>query len=416
MIQFGNDKIKEIYVGSDKVKEVYYGSEKVWDVRGYWVHKDTGVKTYFGLDDPSINNGIMSSPSWKLDCSEVKIPSGVTEIRAGCFLSSLSLRSITLPKSVTILGDRCFRNCQSLASITISEGVTNLVSSCFYGCKSLASITIPESVTNIGDFCFYNCTSLTLAVVLPATPPTLGTLAFTNAHSSLNIYVRSPYVNDYKTSWSGWASKISEIPDGYWVHKDTGAKMYFGLDADFITDGIMSSPSWKNDCSTVKIPYGVIGLGANCFSGGTSLTSIDIPESVTSIGNYCFNECSSLTSINIPEGVTNLGTGCFRGCSSLTSITLPEGVTNLGGSCFYECISLASITIPESVTSLGYSCFYGCTSLTLATVLPTTPPSLGEYAFDVVHSSFNIKVRSPYVNAYKTATNWTAYADKISAI
>lgn len=30
MIQFGNDKIKEIYVGSDKIKEVYYGSEKVW--------------------------------------------------------------------------------------------------------------------------------------------------------------------------------------------------------------------------------------------------------------------------------------------------------------------------------------------------------------------------------------------------
>lgn len=30
MIQFGNDKIKDIYVGSDKIKEVYHGSDLVW--------------------------------------------------------------------------------------------------------------------------------------------------------------------------------------------------------------------------------------------------------------------------------------------------------------------------------------------------------------------------------------------------
>ena len=54
-IQFGNDKIKDIYVGSDKIKEVYYGSEKVWGgvesiQDGYWVHKDTNAVTYFGAD------------------------------------------------------------------------------------------------------------------------------------------------------------------------------------------------------------------------------------------------------------------------------------------------------------------------------------------------------------------------------
>jgi hypothetical protein len=61
-------------------------------------------------------------------------------------------------------------------------------------------------------------------------------------------------------------------------------------------------------------------------------------------------------------------------------------------------------------------CFLGCGSLTLATVLPAIPPTLGGDAFRDVHPSFNIKVRSPYVTAYKTATNWTAYASIISAI
>jgi hypothetical protein len=44
------------------------------------------------------------------------------------------------------------------------------------------------------------------------------------------------------------------------------------------------------------------------------------------------------------------------------------------------------------------------------------PPSLGSEAFSSVHPSFIIKVRSPYVDAYKAATNWNAYASKISAI
>ena len=193
MIQFGNDKIKEIYHGLDKIKEVYHGSELVYtahDPRGYWVHKDTGVITYFGLDDPSIVDGIMSSPSWRLNCSEVQIPSGVTS-----------------------LGGSCFYYCTSLTSITLPESVTSLGVSCFQFCTSLTSITLPESVTSLGNDCFFGCTSLTLATVLPAVPPSIGYGVFNNVHSSFNIKVRSPYVDAYKaaTNWRSYSSKISAI-------------------------------------------------------------------------------------------------------------------------------------------------------------------------------------------------------------
>ena len=194
-IQFGNDKIKDIYVGNDKIKEVYYGSEKVWGEiesvgDGYWVHKDTGVKTYFGLDADFITGGVMSSPPWMYDCSEVNIPEGVTS-----------------------LGDNCFSYCAALTSITLPESVTSLGGFCFYQCPSLTSITLPESVTSLGSNCFRYCSNLTLATVLPATPPTLGTNAFYNVHTSFNIKVRSPYVNAYKaaTNWKSYASKISAI-------------------------------------------------------------------------------------------------------------------------------------------------------------------------------------------------------------
>jgi len=203
-------------------------------------------------------------------------------------------------------------------------------------------------------------------------------------------------------------------PRGYWVHKDTGVKTYFGLDDPSITDGIMNRPSWASNCSEVKIPSGVTGLGDGCFNQCFLLTSVILPESVTSLGIQCF-EWSPITSINLPVGITILGHKCFDGCA-FSSIILPEGVTSLGGYCFHDCYFLTSITIPESVTSIGENCFKYCSNLTLATVLPSTPPTLGGGAFDNVHSSFNIKVRSPYVDAYKAATNWKNYASKISAI
>ena len=229
------------------------------------------------------------------------------------------------------------------------------------------------------------------------------------------IYVGRDKIKEvYYGSEKVWG-EIESIQDGYWVHKDTGVKTYFDADADFITGGIMSPPSWMYDCSEVNIPEGVTSLGDSCFMFCPQLTSITLPEGVTSLGIGCFYGCSSLTSIILPESVTSLGISCFHGCS-FTSITIPESVVSLGGNCFRSCTSLTSIILPEGVTSLGNSCFRDCTSLTLATVLPATPPTLGATVFNNVHTSFNIKVRSPYVNTYKTATNWKTYAANISAI
>ena len=255
-----------------------------------------------------------------------------------------------------------------------------------------------------------------------------------------DIYVGSDKIKEvYYGSEKVWG-EIESIQDGYWVHKDTGVKTYFGLEDASIEDGIMGYPSWMPHCSEVKLPSGVTGFKTynwvieewdnyeltytgfvhskeTYIEGNDILIGVDLSNtSITSIGEDCFSSCYALTSINIPDGVTSLGNGCFWECSSLTSINIPEGVTSLGSDCFSDCTSLTSITMPEGVTSLGARCFYNCTSLTLATVLPATPPTLGWAAFDNVHTSFNIKVRSPYVNAYKAATNWSEYASKISAI
>ena len=331
-IYFGNDEIKEIYHGSDKIKEVYYGSELVYtahDPRGYWVHKDTGVITYFGLEDPSIEDGIMGYPSWMTNCSEVKLPSGVTGFKTyNWVIEEWGNWEVTYTGFVHSKETYSAGNDVLIGVDLSNTSITSIGSNSFAGCYALTSITLPIGVTSLGEYCFSQCTSLI----------------------------------------------------------------------------------------SIALPESVTSLGGGCFSWCTSLTSINIPEGVTILEGNTFQNCYALTSIALPESVTSLGGGCFSECTSLTSINIPESVTSLESECFSFCESLTSINIPEGVTSIGEYCFYECTSLILATVLPAIPPSIGEGVFDDVHTSFNIKVNSPYVNAYKTATNWNEYANKISAI
>ena len=58
--------------------------------------------------------------------------------------------------------------------------------------------------------------------------------------------------------------------------------------------------------------------------------------------------------------------------------------------------------------------FYDCSKLTEIYSKPTVPPSLGSYAFKNISSSAKIYVPQDSVEAYRTATGWTGYADIIT--
>lgn len=237
------------------------------------------------------------------------------------------------------------------------------------------------------------------------------------------------------------SSKAIDVPqDGYWVHKDTAVKTYFGADADFITNGVMSRPNWMFDAIEIKLCSGIndfelTGLEVEgeiveyaCYvfvdinfetgeGGNDVLQSIDMSNTaVNTLPIYIFASCTYLTSSTLPEGLTNIGDAAFMGCVSLTSITLPNSLTSIGDAAFIFCSSLTSITFPNSLTSIGDNAFVRCNSLSLVTSLPTIPPLLVGSAFDGTHANLNIKVPSQSVNAYKAATNWNYYADKIIAI
>ena len=287
------------------------------------------------------------------DLTSIIIPDTVTEIGSVAFRGCSSLTSVTIPNSVTTIGSDAFLGCRSLTSVTIGNSVTAIENFTFYGCTSLTNITIPNSVTTIGNDVFNGCSSLT-NIAIPNSVTTIGNDVFRNCSSLKSATI---------------GNRVTRI--GNWV-----------------------------------------------FGSCSSLTNIIIPDSVTTIGNYAFCGCSNLASVNIGNGVTTIGQSAFNGCESLTSITIPDSLTSIGNFAFSYCYTLTSITIPDSVTAIGYKVLIGCFNLTSVYCKPKTPPVASIIdssweAFNNNASSRKIYVPTSSVEAYKSASGWSDYADYI---
>ena len=70
-------------------------------------------------------------------------------------------------------------------------------------------------MTNIGNFAFNYCNNLVNIILLPTTPPTLGSSVFNSISSSAVITVPKGSLNAYQTAtnWSTYADKMVEATE-----------------------------------------------------------------------------------------------------------------------------------------------------------------------------------------------------------
>ena len=170
------------------------------------------------------------------------------------------------------------------------------------------------------------------------------------------------------------------------------------------------------------------------FNKCTNLNSLDLLK-VTSMGNYAFYRCSLLPEISFPL-LTTVPPHAFKNCTALSAFNLPK-VTQIHDSAFYssgltsaefplvtsvedfafcDCKNLSTAKLPKA-KSIGSSAFSRCSSM--ASVIVGTELD-DETAICTLGSTdaFPSSIGAIYVpynlqDKYKTATNWSSFADKI---
>lgn len=280
---------------------------------------------------------------------------------------SSAITQIIFGNCVYEVGDFSYENLANLKNVQFSQNTRVVSWGAFKNCTWLENLTFPSSMFQLEGGCFSYCKSLTEVTV----------------------------------------------PEGCGMHEDV-----FGHCINLTAATI---PSYN--------PIGSNGSSAytNTFEFCTKLETVNF----TSNGGIkrlkgVFYRCESLKSVNIPSTVERIDGNCFAYCYALPSIELPESLTYIGDTTFMRCHSLTSITIPMNVTYIGQLAFMECTRLESIYVEATTPPTLdtgGTYDGQALHESMAfdytnncpIYVPCDSLDAYKSASGWNKYKDRIKA-
>ena len=221
--------------------------------------------------------------------TSITIPSTVTTVGYGNFLTNNNLSSVTIPSSVTRIDKWAFAYCNNLKNITIPSSVSTIGDAAFNS-SGLYNLTLPNGVTTIGDYAFQSCTSLN-SVTLPKSVTYIGYCAFTfeNSLNTFNVASDNPNFT---------------VRDGVLYDKTETSLIAFP-----------NAKTWNFD-----IPSGVTVIDTAAFEGAVNLNYVSIPSTVTKLSQEAFYWCTNLQSVIIPASVNNIGGYAFYNCSNLNNI------------------------------------------------------------------------------------------------
>ena len=191
------------------------------------------------------------------------------------------------------------------------------------------------------------------------------------------------------------------------------------------------------------LPENCTTIGSYAFYGCSSMLLTSLPSGITYIGQYAFNTCTNLALTELPSGLGFISQDTFSGCRNLALTELPSGITTIGSYAFRYCEKLKITEIPSGITSLPDYAFSGCTSIEHITILGilrnmnrsvftnctslsyvslpnvTSVPTIASNDFDntpIKNGTGYVYVPDDLIETYKTATNWSIYANQIKGI
>ena len=157
-----------------------------------------------------------------------------------------------------------------------------------------------------------------------------------------------------------------------------------------------------------------IGKNVTVLSGWSFATCYSLEKVVLQepllIGDSAFRDCTSLKEISLPQ-ITSFPHSFLQDCHALQSLTIPNTVQRVESSALMDLSSNRILVFPESVNYLGNKAFAGA-AYTEAHFLSKVPPETTHATFYAVGSRI-FYVPKGSLDAYKSAPNWSDYADNI---
>lgn len=356
----------------------------------------------------------------------------------GAFTSCVNLTEVNLPL-VTSVGKATFAGCSILERAELGN-CTTIGDGAFQNCVTLSAIEIDWSkVTSLGGVAFYNCTSLAFDDLSLPNLETLGQNAFYG--------VKIKKISDL--------GKITTLPAASTTSQNYGDKSV--LEEVVLPDALTVIP---NGCfyHYTKLVFEDLNLpnlktiGGGAFNGTkvrriSSLGDVSVLPTASNNTGYIFQNCKELTyvaqevfdkivtiegqpfanctnlyidELKMPnlENIAPIGNGIHvRVIRDLGKITTLFGETQLATEiqAFGVPTDIQSYHIPSTVTSIGRQAFMLMSDLKYIVCNPITPPTLSSNSA-IGTTQCPIYVPDASVEAYKAATNWSTYADRIKPL
>ena len=303
----------------------------------------------------------------------------------------LVLDSIEYP-NLTRIGQSAFGNCTFTLNKAILPNCKKIEISAFYGCSSMAltSLELPQC-TSIGASAFERCSSMALTSLELPQCTSIGSEAFRGCSSMALTSLELPQCTSIGSECFAYTKGIGKLNWGELAKNviNDGFKNIGGIGIPIVN--IPNIAAW------FESTFGYINASPAIYSHNLCQNDVPMPDVV------------------IPEGCTKVGqkTLCYL---HLNSLSIPETVTSIGDYNQYA-LHLPVFDIPSSVTKIGQYVIggnYDSNVKNVPTVIcrAVTPPTLGTVkANGGAHQAIYVPDES--VEAYKTATNWSAFADII---
>lgn len=205
--------------------------------------------------------------------------------------------------------------------------------------------------------------------------------------------------------------RVSHKPDEEKLSLDGMTTALKGVNVDFLKSIIERTVTEI----TADDLAGAIWLGSSAFRQCEKLRKVTLPDTVDSLGDNCFCECKALEEIDLNK-ITNVEANAFSACVSLMEVVIPEGVIWVGSHAFEKCTNLKKVTWAINTYGLYNGCFSNCTSLESVdfSKCKEVEAMHNNNVFYNVPSTCKFYVPAHLLDEWKSATNWSNFADQIT--